>query len=168
MSNGAFQSGASDDPTASKPRWKMHSTRQDAQINYLSTLSIFMKQTTYLATLPNPKAGTVTRGPVTSFGKQCGDCDAPLDTLPIRRRFLKEASTMESVRCIHGDRMARNAAFVDYRCISTLVRICAHIPQSATRTDNYLTMEALLSDPRIGSFLSWFQAEQGTILTPRT
>jgi hypothetical protein len=29
------------------------STRQDAQINYLSTLSIFMKQTTYLATLPN-------------------------------------------------------------------------------------------------------------------
>ena len=31
------------------------STRQDAQINYLSTLSIFMKQTTYLATLPNPK-----------------------------------------------------------------------------------------------------------------
>jgi hypothetical protein len=29
-------------------------TRQDAQINYLSTLSIFMKQTTYLATLPNP------------------------------------------------------------------------------------------------------------------
>ena len=32
------------------------STRQDAQINYLSTLSIFMKQTTYLATLPNPKS----------------------------------------------------------------------------------------------------------------
>src|SRR5271156_3863440 len=30
------------------------STRQDDQINYLSTLSIFMKQTTYLATLPNP------------------------------------------------------------------------------------------------------------------
>src|SRR5580692_10607767 len=29
--------------------------RQDAQINYLSTLSIFMKQTTYLATLPKPK-----------------------------------------------------------------------------------------------------------------
>jgi hypothetical protein len=34
------------------PSW---STRQDAQINYLSTLSIFMKQTTYLATLPNPQ-----------------------------------------------------------------------------------------------------------------
>jgi hypothetical protein len=33
------------------------STRQDAQMNYLSTLSIFMKQTTYLATLPNPKSG---------------------------------------------------------------------------------------------------------------
>ncbi len=33
----------------------LRSTRQDAQINYLSTLSIFMKQTTYLATLPNPK-----------------------------------------------------------------------------------------------------------------
>jgi hypothetical protein len=33
---------------------KLRSTRQDAQINYLSTLSIFMKQTTYLATLPNP------------------------------------------------------------------------------------------------------------------
>ena len=30
------------------------SKRQDAQINYLSTLSIFTKQTTYLATLPNP------------------------------------------------------------------------------------------------------------------
>ena len=30
------------------------STRQDAQINYLSILSIFMKQRTYLATLPNP------------------------------------------------------------------------------------------------------------------
>jgi hypothetical protein len=28
-------------------------SEQDAQINYLSTLSIFMKQTTYLATLPN-------------------------------------------------------------------------------------------------------------------
>ncbi len=38
-------------------RWTIsprRSTRQDAQINYLSTLSIFMKQTTYLATLPNP------------------------------------------------------------------------------------------------------------------
>jgi hypothetical protein len=33
----------------------LRSTRQDAQMNYLSTLSIFMKQTTYLATLPNPK-----------------------------------------------------------------------------------------------------------------
>jgi hypothetical protein len=33
----------------------LRSTRQDAQINCLSTLSIFMKQTTYLATLPNPK-----------------------------------------------------------------------------------------------------------------
>jgi hypothetical protein len=32
----------------------LRSTRQDAQINYLSTLSIFVKQTTYLATLPNP------------------------------------------------------------------------------------------------------------------
>jgi hypothetical protein len=31
----------------------LRSTRQDAQINYLSTLSIFVKQTTYLATLPN-------------------------------------------------------------------------------------------------------------------
>jgi hypothetical protein len=30
----------------------LRSIRQDAQINYLSTLSIFMKQTTYLATLP--------------------------------------------------------------------------------------------------------------------
>jgi hypothetical protein len=34
----------------------LRSTRQDAQMNYLSTLSIFMKQTTYLATLPNPKS----------------------------------------------------------------------------------------------------------------
>jgi hypothetical protein len=33
---------------------RLAGTRQDAQINYLSTLSIFMKQTTYLATLPNP------------------------------------------------------------------------------------------------------------------
>ena len=33
----------------------LRSPRQDAQINYLSTLSIFMKQTTYLATLPNSK-----------------------------------------------------------------------------------------------------------------
>jgi hypothetical protein len=33
----------------------LRSTRQDAQINYLSTLSIFVKQTTYLATLPNSK-----------------------------------------------------------------------------------------------------------------
>src|ERR1700722_12927861 len=31
-------------------------TRQDAQINYLSTLTIFMKQTTYLATLPKVNA----------------------------------------------------------------------------------------------------------------
>ena len=29
------------------------STRQDGQINYLATLTIFKKQTTYLATLPN-------------------------------------------------------------------------------------------------------------------
>jgi hypothetical protein len=29
-------------------------SRQDGQINYLSTLTIFVKQTTYLATLPNP------------------------------------------------------------------------------------------------------------------
>jgi hypothetical protein len=35
----------------------LRSTRQDAQINYLSTLSIFMKQTTYLATLPKKCAG---------------------------------------------------------------------------------------------------------------
>ena len=33
----------------------LRSARQDAQINCLSTLTIFMKQTTYLATLPNPK-----------------------------------------------------------------------------------------------------------------
>ncbi len=32
----------------------IRSTRQDAQMNCLSTLSIFVKQTTYLATLPNP------------------------------------------------------------------------------------------------------------------
>ena len=31
------------------------STRQDGQINYLATLAIFKKQTTYLATLPNSK-----------------------------------------------------------------------------------------------------------------
>jgi hypothetical protein len=37
-------------------RWlsALRSTRQDGQINYLSTLTIFVKQTTYLATLPNP------------------------------------------------------------------------------------------------------------------
>ncbi len=35
---------------------KLHhrSTGQDGQINYLSILTIFVKQTTYLATLPNP------------------------------------------------------------------------------------------------------------------
>jgi hypothetical protein len=109
MPNGAFQPGASDDPTTSpeerctlashfiarerrcnrnrhryrlprRPpastrqmalaaqarRWyvsgafrgamsALRSTRQDAQINDLSTLSIFTKQKTYLATLPNPK-----------------------------------------------------------------------------------------------------------------
>ncbi len=32
----------------------LRSTRQDGQINYLSILTIFVKQTTYLATLPNP------------------------------------------------------------------------------------------------------------------
>jgi hypothetical protein len=42
------------------------STRQDAQINYLSTLSIFMKQTTYLATLPN--AAQRIRSPVLRIG----------------------------------------------------------------------------------------------------
>jgi hypothetical protein len=40
-----------EDPAVwSKP--SRRSTRQDGQINYLSTLTIFMKQTTYLATLP--------------------------------------------------------------------------------------------------------------------
>jgi hypothetical protein len=39
----------------------LRSTRQDAQINYLSILSIFVKQTTYLATLPNPKTEVTTR-----------------------------------------------------------------------------------------------------------
>ncbi len=34
------------------------STRQDAQINYMSTLTIFVKQRTYLATLPNPHRKT--------------------------------------------------------------------------------------------------------------
>jgi hypothetical protein len=54
------------------------STRQDAQMNYLSTLSIFMKQTTYLATLPNPKIrGFVVRGFVVgrdwNFDRSGGD-----------------------------------------------------------------------------------------------
>ena len=44
------------------------STRQDAQINYLSTLSIFMKQTTYLATLPNPNLRQMN---VTAFESVC-------------------------------------------------------------------------------------------------
>ena len=39
-------------PLRSKLVSTLRSTRQDAQMNYLSTLSIFMKQTTYLATLP--------------------------------------------------------------------------------------------------------------------
>src|ERR1700674_2291945 len=87
MPNGTFQSGASDDPTAShdercnlashaitvvrgcrcnRNRHRcLRSTRQDAQINYLSTLSIFMKQTTYLATLP--KIGPQNRGKILSL-----------------------------------------------------------------------------------------------------
>jgi hypothetical protein len=71
--SGTFEAGASDDEkctltSPAKDGNRVHgrgrcrlrrmstrrSTRQDAQINYLSTLSIFMKQTTYLATLPNP------------------------------------------------------------------------------------------------------------------
>ncbi len=69
---GASQPGASDDPMGVRSSKDgnqvpggglsrlrrtstLPSTRQDAQMNYLSTLSIFMKQTTYLATLPNPK-----------------------------------------------------------------------------------------------------------------
>src|ERR1700732_2425485 len=38
-------------PPEDQTRW---SPRQDAQINYLSTLTIFVKQRTYLTTLPNP------------------------------------------------------------------------------------------------------------------
>ena len=37
----------------------VRSTRQDAQMNYLSILSIFMKQTTYLATLPKVEGAFV-------------------------------------------------------------------------------------------------------------
>src|ERR1700739_2882652 len=48
----SLEPSSEDPPVWSKP--SRRSTRQDAQINYLSTLSIFMKQTTYLATLPNP------------------------------------------------------------------------------------------------------------------
>jgi hypothetical protein len=51
-------------------------TRQDAQMNDLSTLSIFMKQTTYLATLPNPnlKANEcVYDGAVRDIGSQGTD-----------------------------------------------------------------------------------------------
>jgi hypothetical protein len=47
----------------------LRSTRQDAQMNYLSTLSIFVKQTTYLATLPNPKNLRQTNGSTTA---SCG------------------------------------------------------------------------------------------------
>jgi hypothetical protein len=36
------------------PKFHRRSTGQDGQINYLSTLATFVKQTTYLATLPNP------------------------------------------------------------------------------------------------------------------
>ena len=43
---------------------RLRSTRQDAQINYLSTLSIFMKQTTYLATLPNPVPWSLDGAPI--------------------------------------------------------------------------------------------------------
>jgi hypothetical protein len=43
------------------------STRQDAQINYLSTLTIFMKQTTYLATLPNPNLPRWISAPFATF-----------------------------------------------------------------------------------------------------
>jgi hypothetical protein len=54
----AFRPRTAKDNKKSQPRRisTRRSTRQDAQINYLSTLSIFMKQTTYLATLPNPKS----------------------------------------------------------------------------------------------------------------
>jgi hypothetical protein len=51
--NRAFRLQASTPPAIEHPSFAS-GTRQDAQINYLSTLSIFMKQTTYLATLPNP------------------------------------------------------------------------------------------------------------------
>jgi hypothetical protein len=51
----AFRPRTAKDNKKSQPRriTTCRSTRQDAQINYLSTLSIFTKQTTYLATLPN-------------------------------------------------------------------------------------------------------------------
>ena len=46
------------------PGDECRSTRQDAQINYLSTLSIFTKQTTYLATLPNRVPWSVDEAPI--------------------------------------------------------------------------------------------------------
>jgi hypothetical protein len=54
MMNGAFPP-QTPPPLSADADATLTSTRQDAQMNYLSTLSIFTKQTTYLATLPNPK-----------------------------------------------------------------------------------------------------------------
>ncbi len=42
------------DPLSCLAKLQRRSTGQDGQINYLATLAIFVKQTTYLATLPNP------------------------------------------------------------------------------------------------------------------
>ena len=51
----AFAAPKTENPVPGGGLCPLRRIRQDAQINYLSTLSIFMKQTTYLATLPNPK-----------------------------------------------------------------------------------------------------------------
>ncbi len=57
------------------------STRQDAQINYLSILAIFVKQTTYLATLPNPnRKANIPLSLFSLTGRSRGPCDGSHET----------------------------------------------------------------------------------------
>jgi hypothetical protein len=100
------------------------STRQDAQINYLSTLSIFMKQTTYLATLPNPSCSSLNQNRRSFIPWHSDRPIQPSHTLPTlapiqqRRRELPAyrappggpACTRHTQRTSLGRRHSRTAA----------------------------------------------------------
>src|ERR1700679_3786412 len=100
----------------------LRSTRQDAQIYYLSTLSIFIKQTTYLATLPNPKSEEKQLEP-SHFSASCGHifghdrrATPALGSGKIEAHHHRDSSRQDETETALSHLQARSKQLVDTRC----------------------------------------------------